>query len=1837
LLADEDALLYLNPGYRGRVVSRSGKLQKVLIANRGEIARRFFLTLLEMDIPTVAVVTDPDRGQSWYEHASEVVYIGDARNYVNPERLLAAVRLSQANAVYPGYGFLSESLNFARLLAAEGNVIFMGPKAEVMERVADKLSARSLAHACNVHLFPASGGLQNAEEAVRAFESMGGPALLKLNAGGGGKGMAIVQSEADVRSAVPSIMRLGQSIYNDSGFYMEKLIQKPSHIEVQAFNLATVGLRKCAVQRRNQKIIEETAVLPADLAEAFLEDAARILVAAGYGEAGAGTVEFLLDEESGEFGFLEMNTRLQVEYAVTDLSSGIDLVRCQIEHFDGSKVEPGRMPVVAHAIEVRLYAEDVYNNYAPAPGWLEELDLPGFLGVRTDSGYRAGDRILPDYDPMIAKVIVHGADRALAVARLRRALREISIRGVATNVPQLLAIASHPDFINGNYNNNLLKDNPELERESCPESVAEVLCLFAALCEYRINQEERFAESRWTLDLEKVASDPVLREWPNCFELRFSGRSCQVRIVQYDRFHFDLWLDGKEAGTAVIMHARPRDGRFRIAFAGQSYGVDLDRRPHSHLVRLSGADGGPFYLRLQIHPADEDRSLDGPGLVRAPFQSAFAGWPEEKPAVGDVVTAGQPLLVIEAMKMESVIRAPISGTLLRLLEASRESGRTFAEGELLAEISSDESALTRASLSVQSTDFKTALFAGCAAEELDSHISSDGNHLAFGLRLLRACFAGFYSEQGVLERLQACLERSGEPGEFATGRASAEIASIIEEILFFYASIKQLYSPGLREQFSFYSELSHVYMNRHDERFRMSFGLKVTLNQFFEKLGFADWEAQSEQREAAFFLLQRASRAALVYKRSLLWIVSLLRSATEFSSNLYQLISRLILIEQTEPENALALALRDLLEAHPALSRNLEALHGQSRKYFQEYRTFLRDPFALFGNYPAEQVRERMQQSLQAGVEMQLSGLREAEFQRRIALRRDIRVNRRLFVPDPAAALFELELDDGRREYACYVFLSGDTLELKYSEDGRVAASENLEQAGLLGIYLLWAYRQLREAQVSSLELIAGGDAPAPDFISADETLLNYTTLLKICYPIFRFFVSIEVDRVWLDLSPTGDHSQQRRIFSIYNRGGRLQLDKVFADDKNAAHWNGIESRSQRLYDRKKWPLEAWLEELLPQFAEIPLPGASRELSARLVHGLLDGRRVWVYLKDSRLRGGATGNEEGLLYALAVYLALRSGDQLFVVNDGAGANIREGMVALNRAAEGFFMNALVPAILGDRLAELLALHPDLALRELFTHADGLIALNPDKRNFMILAVGAGSSTGLDVYGSAQATLQLMMDHQESYRVLTGSTVIRSVTGESYTNYEIGGGRVMAHWTGTVDLLASDHFELLTLLRRVSALMDERVSVRMPASVAVPVASEDLYVISERFLQETLAGFLSLKADYVQAGALVGGVGRLSGERLLILGPRTHFGIRSRASVERARDLLRMARKTESATVLVSGRTWYNAMGEDDEALDMREDFLRTLKEKSGFRFVIITHAEGLQKLSLASSADVLIYTGKGNPSLPVLICQDLKEAFLRVEQIVAWSKKKGPSTGPGPTFVLPQSSLQAFDVQRVIESLLDQGSFLSFWAQHSAGFVTGIGRIAGHSIGVLADQPQIQGGAADAPGTRKFRKFMEIMERFQVPVLMLSSSPGFLPGLKQERLRIQQIGGESLDVNVQSRVPVLSVTLAQNYGGRQIQAFSKFLRPGITTFARRDSILAVMGATASFDLFHGKEYRDLLEGGQEERALRLREEYITKYNQRSAAAEDANRQKNIDYFYEDLRDLRQLLARSLEA
>ena len=492
---------------------------RILIANRGEIAVRIIRTCRELGVRSVAIYSEADAESLHVRMADEAVCVGPAassQSYLRIDNIVAAALEVKAEAIHPGYGFLAESAEFARAVTAAG-LTFIGPGAEAMEIMGSKTSARRAAVEAGVPIVPGTvEPLASFAEANETAEKFGYPVMLKAAAGGGGKGMRLVTDKADLRSAFETAQTEAAAAFGDSSLYLEKAVERPRHIEIQIFgdaqgNVVHLGERECSIQRRHQKVIEEcpSPINDPELRQRMGEAAVKLGRAVNY--TGAGTVEFLFSDATRDFYFLEMNTRLQVEHPVTELVTGLDLVREQFFVAAGEPLSFKQEDIdwQGHAIECRIYAEDPANNFFPSPGTITHLREPAGPGIRIDSGVTRLSEVSIHYDPMIAKLAVWGRTRSEAIDRLRRALDEYEVSGITTTLSFFRELVRDEEFILGRLDTGFISRFNERRAASAPQQVSEVeedLAMIAAALSYTVRRERaaiqmatKTTQSRWRL------------------------------------------------------------------------------------------------------------------------------------------------------------------------------------------------------------------------------------------------------------------------------------------------------------------------------------------------------------------------------------------------------------------------------------------------------------------------------------------------------------------------------------------------------------------------------------------------------------------------------------------------------------------------------------------------------------------------------------------------------------------------------------------------------------------------------------------------------------------------------------------------------------------------------------------------------------------------------------------------------------------------------------------------------------------------------------------------------------------------------------------------------------------------------------------------------------------------------------------------------------------------------------------------------------------------------------------------------------------------------------------
>ena len=658
---------------------------KILIANRGEIAVRVMRTARRLGVRTVAVYSDADAGALHVEMADEAVHIGPAPasdSYLDGAAIIDAALRSGAEAIHPGYGFLSENPDFVEAVEKAG-LVFIGPSAKAIRAMGLKDAAKQMMERAKVPVVPGYHG--DAQEVVilsgKANE-IGFPVLIKARAGGGGKGMRRVDQQSDFPDALSAAKREARSAFGDDRVLVEKYVATPRHIEVQVFgdshgNVVHLFERDCSLQRRHQKVIEEAPApgMTAEMREAMGRAAVNAAKAIGY--EGAGTIEFIVDASEGlrpdRFWFMEMNTRLQVEHPVTELITGLDLVEWQLRVASGEPL-PKRQDELAidgWAMEARLYAEDPARNFLPATGTIAHLQFPD-NGVRVDAGVRAGDAITPYYDPLIAKIIVHAADRAQALSRLRSALDGTELVGTTTNLSFLSALARSADFSEERLDTGLI--DRKLSSLTGEREPPRLLSRVAAVLLSGLHGPEGARSGdlfgrlgpwqHWTRTVRRVD---------------LHGQISTVAWVRHGEF--EVTPEGEPAAFIKIEHLD--DGLLKVTQDGHSTRLRVVWSP-TRFALLMGGVSAEFEMPRIAWDGDADGQGGGDGVLRAPMPGLVR---QVTVSIGQTVKAGDPMVVLEAMKMEMTLTAARAGT---VSEIAVDAAAQVAEGDWLVRLQAEE-------------------------------------------------------------------------------------------------------------------------------------------------------------------------------------------------------------------------------------------------------------------------------------------------------------------------------------------------------------------------------------------------------------------------------------------------------------------------------------------------------------------------------------------------------------------------------------------------------------------------------------------------------------------------------------------------------------------------------------------------------------------------------------------------------------------------------------------------------------------------------------------------------------------------------------------------------------------------------------------------------------------------------------------------------------------------------------------------------------------------------------------------------------------------------------------
>jgi acetyl-CoA carboxylase carboxyltransferase component len=1398
--------------------------------------------------------------------------------------------------------------------------------------------------------------------------------------------------------------------------------------------------------------------------------------------------------------------------------------------------------------------------------------------------------------------------------------------------------------------------------------------------------------------LGNIIEVPSASDAPSRYTLEYRGRRYLIEFIQTAIDSFYAFVNGAYNGEIILTSMNDRCDDILLIFGSSSFRVRVNRHSAYIDVRMKDDSNKINYYRVSViqEGYTEDTRIR---RIPSPFQGAFVSFCRDL-HVGDRVDADEPLLILSSMKMETSIASPVRGRIIYLIEdgdmsrlqitrtaGGRIIGRSIQEGELLAAIeletqAADAPAAPEDNITITGLRPSTIIESLCRDAARNAGMEPHQAHFRAVINLVYAAVQGYIYQPYIIDALEELLKKSAV--DIDSALLTDETLDLMNAIIIHYTNIKKLFSPVVsNEGLSFQEELGLSIAGRQENLYAATRPFEQLLKTLCESYGIPRWDGRSEMsqmaRQYTFVLFKRAYQFCLERTDAIKKIVHVMSGVRRPGKNMFTTLARLMEQEQAERDDSLLKFIKKVLSSQfpdggmapyrqleQELSPALRGLHGHLHDRFKDESTgFCVESLAA----PVDDTARpgHLPESIRPDIESKLS-----------LLEKNFKV-KRLFSPVKTVVMFLLEPIEApsSQSYMAYIMAT-------YGHGTGPAIA--IESAFTEALQVVQLYQEIKPCDTAWIEVLARGWKVEWERCGNDSTI-PYQELKSICTSSINLLRDSTPVRgiISMDMQMPCSPEVRSRSLLFYRNNDSVSVDLLIPVDRNNPYHarEELNAPNQRLIDTGKWPIETWADECFDpgSIRELRIPSiddmneaSSRELQiisrpvgSKIFYGTIEGAPACFYMKDSRVSGGSTGSREGLKYIAAAYLSYLNDWPLYVWNDSAGANIMEGIISLNRGAEGFMMNTLLTERSSARTFRSYVEHTaDEELKKLFRELDDVFGLSTEgldrrHRSFQLTAVGIGSSAGLDVYGSSQASIQILLDSEESYRVLTGSKVVHTVIGEDITNYDIGGAKILGTWTGIVDIVACDKLSLAHSIGMIQHLFCSRE--QLPAIVRnkdrhLPAEkTTGSIVFSEADLRSNVDGgiFWPFKENYYAAEALIGGFARIGGRRVLIMGPRTHSGLRSLACIIKARELLKIAYRTGSHQILIMGRKWHQTP-DIHENIQMRPrmDFMNTLQKKSGLKIHIVTHPEGLKCYDINSAADAVICIKNPAASQPdsifteknaTFLVGSFAEAFDLAHRLIAMIDPLDipvPFTTPETEPSIPGNPAEPYDIiGSVIAHAFDSGTFIEFYRDMNnpvtgPNLITGLAGLEGRTVGVIADQPLLKGGGADAFGTEKFRVFTEFLNYHHIPLIMLSNSSGFVPGSQQERHRIQAIGAESLDANILGTIPVVSVVLNQNYGGRLIHAFNKFLRPGIVYLALEKAIMAVIGVDAAFDLLFGKKYSRLMDKGETVRAEDLRKSFVQTYLDKARASQDGVESNLVDWTIPSVKDLRVNLIRGLE-
>ncbi|MBI4366897.1 MAG: ATP-grasp domain-containing protein [Deltaproteobacteria bacterium] len=1949
-------------------------MKRILVANRGEPVIRAVKTLRRMEIATAVVYAPEDAGADWlaevdyaYPLAERSVMQGKSA-YLDGAQIVEIARAQQCDAVWPAWGFLAEHVEFAEAVIAAG-ITWIGPPPAAMHKLGSKEASGNLARAAGVPTVPevvidpkqeAGGRIHEKKDRASGFvlpascvSHIGYPLLLKPALGGGGQGQAVVRDAGELAEAWQAVCRINEAQFRGGPILVQRYLERARHIEVQVLadlhgTVVVFHERECSIQRRNQKIIEESPspALGEGEREALLGHARTLAVAAGY--ASAGTIEFLFAD--GRFYFLEMNTRLQVEHPITEettrwvdddyqphsgveggthqalpassekgnrecdvfpgvhrtsfaTSHGgatrahaittdgrwrrIDFVEEMVRIAQGERLRFRQETVrrIGHAIEARIYAEDPARDFLPSPGVITSIRFPAGDRFRIETAVRGPGAVVdPRYDPMLAKLIVWGEHRAQACDQLRLGLERTTIGGIATNIGFLHRVAESHAFRSGDYSTKFVAEHPALLAPATDHGG--IVLAVAAVALYVRDRHvalQRLVSGevtnvaavlgavppnggRYTCSLGgRVAALEVFEWAPDRFVIRSAGSAVGFTCVRATPDEMILLLPGgRTCAAGLAWH----EGNLAVTLDAMTHHVQWSAAGQARRVDPHAAPGGGRLVRIAVEP-------------------------------GMAVRAGDLLYITEAMKMEARICARFDGTVAAVAGVA---GDVVAAGDIVVTLAptADEVAAepTHAIWTAEDLRWPADTAPSVAWFRGDDGQGRDAKDPTLdGLELLQRYFQGYDIPADVAAAAANALDREMQSGAVSPSFVADTFAAACEG----YRALDALFSEDHAHAAIYFIE--HVGQR---ER-RLPKATEDLLATAMRAAGLADLKDSALLRRGLLRALQAVRYHRAPHAEMLLSCFERFAKQRGFASPalaaaLEAFIAAGLATKRPDWKPRWSAALRDYdwalyyLIEHPPVAA----------EYWDLYEQCLADPLAGLPARDLAEMRRAASEARDAPVPW-VKSIREpppctSEASTWLPRWFQGYTLHALPVSPVARACGVTMLAAVRAGEVRLIAVACVPKPAAASLGGITALLPAVERTAIEAYWSLRAYEALGlQGGTNHVflflppELAARWD-PEP---SASEGI-SPTRIRRIAGRVMGFARNLRIGgtEVVLTINRKRQLVQvwHARDVGVVSRPPMPLVERM--SERDVVGEKAADLRQQRLgkllnRDRARLLFDdGTYEELFFPEADDP---ASEVIGLNVYRGVIDGHDSLVYAGDFRQRGGALGEREGKKLAATVVLAYALQLPLIGIHDGAGANIKGSVASLGWAGAYFGAIAATGGFSSpEKFHAWLARHHARAYFEKVLRHFGAMfdvrgsALEPrtldlaPRTGFLPLIhlhLHLGAAVGMLVYGPSVSSAAMMVDHPEVYRLLTGAATVERVTGEKGTNYQLGGAEVHRRLSGEIDVVYPSEEAAIQGARALLALVQSRAAIPARAVVTrreglpqpeIPV-SGGVIVGREAIEANVDAGrFLETRDRLEQAGGLLTGYAQLGGQPVVLAVTATDYGMHHGRAFKKMQLAAAAAQDFGPPLIIVVGASWDRLSPVvRTEAIYQQHEMRRAIRAARVPKIGIALGPRSLER-SIHEMMDLVWYVERGpesdyerqrahilthgvTPHLHVAMdwCADILRYLPRpwertamrglapsgVEGCASALVRKLPTEDPVEreipdlAEIIPTNLNQPYDMREVITRVADTGSWREFAPGDGQPLHVGVATIGGGIVGIIADAPQIEGGAQTVVSISKFTRFHRFCARFGFPIVELNDSPAFRPGKEQERSGIQGEGGKSIREEVLSSIPKIAVTLRQNYGGRYIHANLVTLGPPRCGLIVAGARLGVMGADGAVGVLHAKELAAIADAAAR---ARRKAELIAEYERTRLDPEQA-----IDLGYAEaiipLAQLRRALAQTL--